>query len=69
MPSHGALSKAGKGRGNCPKKFSERKSKKGTSLGHKRKHKSPRVSNRKKYKRAIILGQERTNKNEGSERW
>ena len=59
MPTHGSLAKAGKVRQRTPRQWmnQSRRSKSGAPLQHLKPHKSPRVANRKKYKKRIILGQ------------
>jgi len=50
MPSHGSLSKAGKVRGKTPKQWDLGK-RGGKIYKHYRKHKVPRVSNKRKFEK------------------
>jgi len=53
---HGSLTKAGKVRGQQPKHWDlGRKDKKGRTWKHYRKHKNPRVANRRKFEKQELL--------------
>ena len=58
MPTHGSLAKAGKVRERSPRQWANqtRKSKSGAPLKHLRAHPSPRIANRKKFKKRVRLG-------------
>ena len=59
MPTHGSLTKAGKVRQLTPRQWANqtRKSKSGAPLQHLKPHKCPRVANRRKYEKRVILRQ------------
>ena len=59
MPTHGSLAKAGKVREKTPRQWTNqtRRSKSGAPLQHLKPHKSPRIANRRKYEKRIILRQ------------
>lgn len=56
--THGSLSKAGKMRSQQPKKWNlnERRTKHNIPQRHTRKHKTPRMANRRKYEKREKLG-------------
>lgn len=59
--THGSLSKAGKTRGHSPRRWdrrADRKSKAGTPFKHRKKHKSPKCSNKQRFYRRVVLGRE-----------
>lgn len=55
MPSHGSLSKAGKVRGKTPRQWDLGK-RKGKIYYHYKKHKSPKIRNRRKFEKRFGRG-------------
>jgi len=60
MPSHGSLAKSGKVRSQQPKQWDKlgHKNKKGVLQRHYKKHRIPRVSNRRRFEKRVLLERE-----------